>query len=132
MQLYRCTECSHIVQVRARRAKAEKERAEREAKEAEQEAARAAAVAAQEGSRRPAGGAGGERPVLDVPGPKEIKSTLMALQEAASDEFLKKHGLKGAGGNKLAKIKGAAFKKIFSDFQDNADIAELEKYQAEI
>jgi hypothetical protein len=67
----------------------------------------------------------------DMPGPKEIKSTLLTLQNVASPAFLKKHGLQGAGGNKLAKIKGAAFKKIFEDFQQNAEVEELHKYQEE-
>jgi hypothetical protein len=32
----------------------------------------------------------------------------------------------------LAKIKGAAFKKIFEDFQANGDLKDLKKYEAEL
>jgi len=54
------------------------------------------------------------------------------MQDCASDAFQKKHGIKGAGGNKLAKIKGAAFKKIFEDFQESAETSELLQYMDEL
>ena len=112
-----------LEEVRARRAKAKAEREAREKAEAERAARQAEAVAAQEAKSSSA-----ERPTLDMPGPKEYKSCLLTLQNIADDDFLKKHSLKGAGGNKLAKIKGAAFKKIFEDFQANADVAQLHAY----
>lgn len=114
-----------LEEVRARREAARIKRDEEAAKQAAIEAELAARAAA-------ANVKGTERPTLAVPGPKEIKSSLMAMQEAASDSFLKKHGLKGAGGNKLAKIKGAAFKKIFEDFQENAETEELLQYLDEL
>lgn len=68
------------------------------------------------------------RPKLELPGPKEIKDGCVRLQNCASDEFQQKHGLKGAGGNKLAKMKMGDFKKIFDDFQENAPIEHLHAY----
>lgn len=114
-----------LAEVRARREAARIKREEEEAKQAAIEAELAARAAA-------ANATSTERPTLPTPGPKEVKASLMAMQEAASDAFQKKHGLKGAGGNKLAKIKGAAFKKIFEDFQENAETSELLQYMDEL
>jgi hypothetical protein len=114
-----------LAEVRARREAARIKREEEAAKQAKIEAELAARAAA-------ANVKGTERPTLPMPGPKDIKSSLMAMQEAASDSFQKKHGLKGAGGNKLAKIKGAAFKKIFEDFQESAETEELLQYLDEL
>ena len=114
-----------LAEVRARREAARIKREEEAAKQAKIEAELAARAAA-------ANAKGTERPTLPMPGPKDIKSSLMAMQEAASDSFQKKHGLKGAGGNKLAKIKGAAFKKIFDDFQESAETEELLQYLDEL
>jgi hypothetical protein len=50
--------------------------------------------------------------VLAVPAPKEMKSALIQLQECAAADFLQKHGLKGASGNKLAKIKRGQFEEV--------------------
>lgn len=114
-----------LEEVRARREKAKAEREMAEKAQAEEEARRKAeAEAAEEARQR----ALSQRPRLELPGPKDVKTALMKLQECASDDFLKKHGLKGAGGNKLAKIKNAEFQKIFDDFQENGDVAELHKY----
>eukprot|EP01052_Picozoa_sp_SAG31_P034249 SAG31_NODE_3975_length_3702_cov_42.904246_5_plen_92_part_00 len=41
-----------------------------------------------------------------------MKSALVQLQGIASAEFLQKHGLKGASGNKLAKFKRADFEAV--------------------
>ena len=110
-----------LAEVRARREAARIKR--------EEEAAKQAALEAELAARAAAGNATGkERPTLPVPGPKDMKSSLTAMQEAASDSFQKKHGLKGAGGNKLAKIKGAAFKAIFDEFQETAETEELLQY----
>eukprot|EP00927_Polykrikos_kofoidii_P026358 TRINITY_DN23498_c0_g1_i1.p1 TRINITY_DN23498_c0_g1~~TRINITY_DN23498_c0_g1_i1.p1 ORF type:complete len:225 (+),score=68.12 TRINITY_DN23498_c0_g1_i1:80-754(+) len=111
------------------RLKREKQRLEREAAEkaAAEEASRekAKAEAADELRQQQLS----ERPTLELPGPKDVKAALMRLQECASDEFQKKHGIKGTTGNKLAKIKNAEFKVMFDDFQANGDIAELHKYK---
>mmetsp|Transcript_32394 Transcript_32394/g.75232 ORF Transcript_32394/g.75232 Transcript_32394/m.75232 type:complete len:168 (+) Transcript_32394:36-539(+) len=115
-----------LEEVRQRREKARLERETAERAEAEL-AERHAAKAAEEEERRQK--ALTERPVLELPGPKDIKSALMKFQECASDDFQKKHGLKGAGGNKLSKIKAADFKKIFDDFQENATLEELHQYK---
>ena len=102
--------------------------------ERDAEAAKLAAIEAELAARAAAGNAEGsqERPTLPLPGPKDMKGALMAMQEAASDAFQKKHGIKGAGGNKLAKVKGAAFKKIFEDFQESAETSELLQYLEEL
>ena len=47
-----------------------------------------------------------------MPAPKEMKSALMSLQGIAAADFLAKHQLKGASGNKLAKIKRAQFEAV--------------------
>mmetsp|Transcript_9850 Transcript_9850/g.25915 ORF Transcript_9850/g.25915 Transcript_9850/m.25915 type:complete len:168 (+) Transcript_9850:75-578(+) len=111
--------------VRIRRENAQLEREAAEKTRAEEETRLKSQVAAEEEARQKALS---ERPTLEMPGPKDVKAALMKLQDCASDDFLKKHGLKGAGGNKLAKIKMVDFKKIFDDFQEDADIAELHKY----
>lgn len=65
---------------------------------------------------------------LEVPSPAEKKSALTKLQQCMSDDFLKKHGLKDVGGNKLAKIKYSDFERIFKDFQAKASKPECTAY----
>eukprot|EP00929_Paragymnodinium_shiwhaense_P011186 TRINITY_DN116656_c0_g1_i1.p1 TRINITY_DN116656_c0_g1~~TRINITY_DN116656_c0_g1_i1.p1 ORF type:complete len:205 (-),score=78.16 TRINITY_DN116656_c0_g1_i1:44-658(-) len=115
-----------LEEVRARREKLRLEKEAAEKQSADEEARRKAEAEAAEEVRQKALQ---ERPELELPGPKDVKTACMKLQECASEEFLKKHGLKGATGNKLAKIKHADFKKIFEDFQDNAELAQLHKYK---
>jgi len=117
---------ARLEEVRQRREKARLEREAAEKSAAEEEARKRAEAEAAEATRQKALS---ERPTLEVPGPKEVKEALTRLQQCAGDEFQKKHGLKGAGGNKLAKIKFADFKKIFDDFQENSPIEELHKYK---
>ena len=71
-----------------------------------------------------------ERPVIPVPPPKEMKSTLIRLQGCAGDEFLKKHGLNKLSGNKLAKMKRADFEKIITAFQDEGDLEAIEEFMS--
>eukprot|EP00931_Biecheleriopsis_adriatica_P094388 TRINITY_DN68041_c0_g1_i1.p1 TRINITY_DN68041_c0_g1~~TRINITY_DN68041_c0_g1_i1.p1 ORF type:complete len:202 (-),score=69.52 TRINITY_DN68041_c0_g1_i1:29-634(-) len=115
-----------LEEVRLRREKARLEREAAEKTAAEEEARRKAEAEAAAAAREKALS---ERPTLEVPGPKDVKAALTRLQECASDDFLQKHGIKGATGNKLAKIKNADFQKIFKDFQDNAPVAELHKFK---
>ena len=69
-----------------------------------------------------------DRPTIPIPPPKEMKGALIKLQGIASDDFLKRHTLKKASGNKLAKMKRAEFEKILADFQDTADVDELKEF----
>merc|ERR1719271_144183 len=114
-----------LEEVRKRREAARIEREAAEKAQAEAEASAKAEAEAKENARQKALS---ERPELEVPGPKELKDALTKLQLCSNDDFQKKHGIKGAGGNKLAKIKYADFKKIFDDFQQNAPLEELHKY----
>mmetsp|Transcript_64545 Transcript_64545/g.144961 ORF Transcript_64545/g.144961 Transcript_64545/m.144961 type:complete len:212 (+) Transcript_64545:85-720(+) len=115
-----------LEEVRLRRERARLEREAAANAQAEEAALKKAEVEAAEAARQKALT---ERPELEMPGPKEVKDACVRLQQCASDDFLQKHGLKGAGGNKLAKIKMADFKKIFDDFQNNAPLADLHKYK---
>mmetsp|Transcript_165887 Transcript_165887/g.318564 ORF Transcript_165887/g.318564 Transcript_165887/m.318564 type:complete len:412 (+) Transcript_165887:110-1345(+) len=115
-----------LEEVRQRREKARLEREAAEKAEAEAEAKKKAEDEEKEKKRQEALS---ERPVLDVPGPKDIKSACMKLQDVAGDEFLAKHGIKGATGNKLAKMKHGDFKNISQDFHDNADTSQLHTYK---
>lgn len=56
----------------------------------------------------------------EVPPPKQIKVALQSLQASADKDFLKQHGLLGASGNKLAKVKGSDFTKMFEEFRSVA------------
>eukprot|EP00747_Dinoflagellata_sp_TGD_P168559 gnl/TRDRNA2_/TRDRNA2_195216_c0_seq1.p1 gnl/TRDRNA2_/TRDRNA2_195216_c0~~gnl/TRDRNA2_/TRDRNA2_195216_c0_seq1.p1 ORF type:complete len:204 (-),score=80.09 gnl/TRDRNA2_/TRDRNA2_195216_c0_seq1:30-641(-) len=112
------------IRIRREKQRLEREAAEKAAGEEEKQRKEAAEKAEQERQK-----ALSERPKLDVPGPKEVKDSLTKLQGCASDAFLQKHGLKGATGNKLAKIKYGDFKKIFDDFQESAPLEELHKYK---
>jgi ActR/RegA family two-component response regulator len=49
-------------------------------------------------------------------------------QGIAANDFLSRHNLKKASGNKLAKIKRAEFEKIMADFQETAAVSELEEF----
>lgn len=49
-----------------------------------------------------------------------MKIALQSLQASADKDFLKQHGLIGASGNKLAKVKGSEFTKLFEEFRDIA------------
>mmetsp|Transcript_37474 Transcript_37474/g.98842 ORF Transcript_37474/g.98842 Transcript_37474/m.98842 type:complete len:209 (+) Transcript_37474:107-733(+) len=115
-----------LQEIRLRREKAKLEREEAEKAQAEEETRKKNEAQAAEEARQKALS---ERPKLQVPGPKEVKDSLMRLQQCASDEFQQKHGFKGAGGNKLTKMKYGDFKKIFDDFQENAPLEELHKYK---
>eukprot|EP01043_Picozoa_sp_COSAG02_P060387 COSAG02_NODE_7880_length_2806_cov_1.235685_3_plen_271_part_00 len=49
-------------------------------------------------------------------------------QGIAANDFLSRHNLKKASGNKLAKIKRTDFEKIMADFQETAAVSELEEF----
>lgn len=70
-----------------------------------------------------------ERPELDVPGPKEKQEALLKLQKCTSDEFQKKHGLKGASGNTLARWNYSSFQETFADFREHGQLQELHTYK---
>lgn len=115
-----------LEEVRRRREEVRIAREAQEKAEAEEAALKKAADEASAEARQKALS---ERPVLELPGPKDMKAALMRLQDCANDAFLQKHGLKGAGGNKLGKIKHGDFKKMFDDFQENAPMEDLHKFK---
>eukprot|EP00930_Biecheleria_cincta_P054115 TRINITY_DN4002_c0_g1_i1.p1 TRINITY_DN4002_c0_g1~~TRINITY_DN4002_c0_g1_i1.p1 ORF type:complete len:206 (-),score=63.94 TRINITY_DN4002_c0_g1_i1:150-767(-) len=115
-----------LEETRRRREAARIEREAAEKAEAEETARKKAEDEAAHEARQKALS---ERPILELPAPKDMKAALLRLQDCASDAFLQKHGLKGAGGNKLGKIKHGDFKKIFDDFQENAPMENLHKFK---
>jgi len=68
------------------------------------------------------------KPDLPVPTQKEMKSALIQIQECANEEFQKKFKLKGASGNKLAKMKYGEFTKLFEAFVEECSAQEQREY----
>ena len=62
------------------------------------------------------------RPVIPMPAPEEMKSTLVRLQGCADDAFLKKHKLYKMGHSKLGKIKRPEFEAIITAFQEEGEV----------
>merc|ERR1712061_454486 len=62
---------------------------------------------------------GGASKAIISPGPKEAKDVLLKIQDLASEQFQRQHGIWKLSGNKLAKIKYSEFQQIFLDFEQN-------------
>merc|ERR1711934_187362 len=106
----------------------ERRRLAAEKKKAEADAESEAVAAAEEAKK-----AAAKAPVkveLPMPTQKEVKSALLKMQDCASDDFQTKHKLKGASGNKLAKMKYGEFQKVWQDFVDNESAKVHKEYAA--
>lgn len=116
------SDLARLAEVKKRRQEAaEKKKAEAEAAETGEAAA---AEAKKEAAKAPV------KVVLPMPTQKEVKSALMKMQDCASDDFQSKHKLKGASGNKLAKMKYGEFQKVWQDFVDNESAKVHKEYAA--
>merc|ERR1711966_129036 len=89
------SDLARLAEVRKRREEAKKKREEEEAAAAGD--AEAAAKAEKEKAAKASA-----KVELPKPTQKEVKTALLRIQDAASDDFLNKWKLKGASGNKLA------------------------------
>lgn len=103
------TDLARLAEVRKRREEAAAKKLQAETDAAAQEAA---AEAKKEADKK----AANTKVELVIPTQKEMKSALLKLQEVASADYQARHQLKGASGNKLAKIKYAEFTKMWEDF----------------